>query len=69
LQRLPAIDAQGNKWIGTDAGVSEFDGIHWTTYNTSNSRLAANAVDAMAIDAQGNKWFVSGGVLSELYAQ
>ena len=29
----------------------------WITYNTSNSGLAANSVDAIAIDALGNKWF------------
>jgi ligand-binding sensor domain-containing protein len=66
-----AIDAQGNKWLGTDNGVSEFDGTHWTTYNTANSGLAENWVRVIAIDAQGNKWFVvtdmhySNGVVSE----
>ena len=52
-----AIDAEGNKWFGTNNGVSKFDGENWTTYNTSNSGLASNLVNAIAIDAEGNKWF------------
>jgi ligand-binding sensor domain-containing protein len=35
-----AIDCEGNKWFGTDAGVSKFDGSNWTTYDASNSGLA-----------------------------
>ena len=51
-----AIDAQGNKWFGTDAGVSEFNGTNWKTYTTADG-LANNKVSSVAIDAQGNKWF------------
>jgi ligand-binding sensor domain-containing protein len=29
----------------------------WTSYNTSNSGLVYNRVNAIAIDATGNKWF------------
>ena len=52
-----AVDAEGNKWFGTNNGVSKFDGQNWTTYDTSNSGLANNDVNAIAIDAEGNKWF------------
>ena len=52
-----AIDAQGNKWFGTKAGISKFDGTHWITYNTTNSGLASNDVRTIAIDVNGNKWF------------
>jgi ligand-binding sensor domain-containing protein len=64
-----AIDSAGNKWFGTGAdmdfadgsivggGVSEYDGIRWTTYNTSNSGLASDTIYAIAIDSAGNKWF------------
>jgi len=51
-----AIDAQGNKWIGTYKGLAKFDGVNWTVYNTENSGLPSNYVRAIAIDAQGNKW-------------
>jgi uncharacterized protein YjdB len=59
-----AIDSHGNKWFGTEGGVSEFDGMNWTTYNTSNSGLMNNWVYCIAIDASGNKWFgtMGGGV-------
>ena len=61
-----AIDAQGNKWFGTQGGgVSKFDGVQWTTYNISNSDLAGknsfgNYVGAIAVDLEGNKWFGGG---------
>ncbi|MCX8159294.1 MAG: hypothetical protein N3D20_03370, partial [Candidatus Pacearchaeota archaeon] len=57
-----AIDAQGNKWIGTAGGLAKFDGTNWTVYNTSNSGLPSNSVYSIAIDAQGNKWI---GTLEE----
>jgi len=60
-----AIDAQGNKWIGTEiAGVLKFDGTTWTTYTTANG-LVNNNVRAIAIDAQGNKWFGTIGGISK----
>ncbi|MCS7054098.1 MAG: T9SS type A sorting domain-containing protein, partial [Ignavibacterium sp.] len=56
-----AIDAQGNKWIGTYGGLAKFDGTNWTVYKTSNSGLPNNEVRALAIDALGNKWIGTGG--------
>lgn len=56
-----AIDAQGNKWIGTYYGVVMFDGVNWSEYTTSNSGLASNDVRAIAIDPTGNKWFCTNG--------
>ena len=52
-----AVDDEGNKWFGTNQGVSKFDGVNWTTYNMSNSGLVFNRVNAIATDASGNKWF------------
>jgi surface antigen len=61
-----AIDGGGNKWIGTipywngstyvGGGLSRFDGVNWTVYNTSNSGLPDNRVTTIVIDIQGNKW-------------
>jgi ligand-binding sensor domain-containing protein len=51
-----ATDSEGNKWFGTDEGVSKFDGTNWTTYDTLDG-LASNYVRAIAIDSEGNKWF------------
>ena len=56
------IDAQGNKWFGTENGISRFDGTTWTTYTTANG-LIDNGITAIAIDGKGNKWFgTSNGV-------
>lgn len=52
-----ASDDTGKVWIGTNRGVSKFDGTAWTTYNTDNSELANSSVYAIAIDEEGNKWF------------
>jgi hypothetical protein len=64
--RAIAIDEQGNKWIGVyyysasriyiGEGLVKFDGVNWTVYNTWNSGLPDNDVNAIAIDGQGNKW-------------
>jgi ligand-binding sensor domain-containing protein len=59
------IDKDGNKWIGTQGGVSKFDNVNWTTYNTT-SGLAGNNVMAIAIDIKGKKWFgTEGGGVSK----
>ena len=52
-----AIDASGNKWIGTAwHGLAKFDGTNWTVYNKKNSSLPEDLISAIAIDASGNKW-------------
>jgi ligand-binding sensor domain-containing protein len=58
-----AIDNQGNKWFGTDQGVSKLDGTNWITYNTFNSGLTGNYIFDIAVDALGNKWFATGEVV------
>ena len=50
------IDSQGNKWFGTNGGVSKFDGANWITYTTTEG-LACNTISSIAIDIKGNKWF------------
>ena len=56
-----AVDEANHIWVGskqssTWRGLSEFDGLSWTTYNLSNSCLASNVVGSVAIDGDGNKW-------------
>ncbi len=58
-----AIDLQNIIWIGTNNGVSEFDGVNWTTYSTSNG-LVDNNINSIVIDAQGKKWFATVGGVS-----
>jgi sugar lactone lactonase YvrE len=60
-----AIDNVGSKWIGTSGGgLVKFDGVSWTVYNTLNSGLPDNDINALAIDNAGNKWIgtCSGGL-------
>ena len=51
-----AIDTYGNKWFGTDSGVSKFDGNKWTIY-TRTDGLLNDTVHAILIDTHDNKWF------------
>jgi len=59
--RAIAIDEAGRVWVGTDRGVSVFDGSAWTTYNVDNSGLACDEINAIAVDGDGRVWFGTGG--------
>ncbi|MGZ4067343.1 MAG: Periplasmic ligand-binding sensor domain-containing protein [Bacteroidia bacterium] len=39
-----AIDPAHNVWIGTDSGLVKFDGITFTSFNTTNSGISSNKV-------------------------
>ncbi|MCD4746340.1 MAG: hypothetical protein K8R58_08580, partial [Bacteroidales bacterium] len=56
-------DSRGYLWIGTDAGVSRWDGETFITYNTLDG-LAGNKVWWIDEDKNGNLWFAcfGGGV-------
>jgi ligand-binding sensor domain-containing protein len=54
-----AIDAAGNKWLGTSEGMAMFDGTNWTVYDSSNSTLSQTAIYAIIIDSTGAKWIGS----------
>ena len=49
-------DRAGRIWAGTEGGLACWDGRAWTNYTTTNSKLSANAVRAIAEVAQGNLW-------------
>ncbi len=51
-----AIDANNNVWIGTNGGVSVFNGTTWNSYTSSNG-LVNNYINAISIDLQGDIWF------------
>jgi ligand-binding sensor domain-containing protein len=55
-----AIDAQGNKLVGTDNGLLKFDGTNWTNIFYFND--ISRSVYDIAMDAQGNKWIATGGL-------
>jgi ligand-binding sensor domain-containing protein/signal transduction histidine kinase len=53
-------DKNGNLWIGTEAGVSRFDGTSFTNY-TSADGLLTDAIDDLELDTEGVMWFGSKG--------
>ena len=55
-------DANGGIWVGTNQGVSHFDGANWTSYSSPD--LHWSGVNTTAFDSNGDKWFASplGGV-------
>ena len=40
-----ATDRSGNVWVATEAGLSRFDGQHWTTFTEAGYPICAVAVD------------------------
>jgi ligand-binding sensor domain-containing protein len=60
-----AEDPGGVKWIGTNNGVSSFDGSYWKTYRTSDG-LAGNTVYGIAVDFDGSIWFATDQGVSHL---
>ncbi|MBS3798077.1 diguanylate cyclase [Pseudoalteromonas sp. BDTF-M6] len=50
-------DNQGYIWVGTQFGLSRFDGDHFTNFNEQNSNfLNSNAINKLLIDKEGLLW-------------
>jgi ligand-binding sensor domain-containing protein/serine phosphatase RsbU (regulator of sigma subunit) len=49
-------DNEGNLFIGTIAGLSEYNGTQWTSY-TKNTNLAEDWITCSFKDKEGNIWF------------
>jgi len=43
-------------WISSEAGLTIFDGVFWTNYNTTNSQIPTRWVSDVAFDSVGNPW-------------
>ena len=50
-----AFDKNGNTWIGTNKGLSMFDGDKWTIYNSKNG-LIDDYVYFVIVDKKGYIW-------------
>lgn len=51
------FDKTGNLWFGlTNGGVVEYDGQSFKEYDTSNSNLPSDYVQAIAVDQNNNVW-------------
>lgn len=52
-----AVDADNNKWIGTNSsGLVKFDGENWTIYDSLNSCIPCDRITALGIDVSGDIW-------------
>lgn len=55
-----AIDNNGNKWIGTDEGLAQFDGKNWEIFNKENTSLPGNYFQESQLLVNGNDiWITS----------
>ena len=48
-------DRKGYLWIGTNGGLSKYDGISFTNYTTENG-LSNNSISSLIEDLNGNIW-------------
>jgi len=52
-----SIDGNNNIWIGTQNGISKFDGTTWTSYtNAIDSGIVNNTINAICALSNGNIW-------------
>jgi ligand-binding sensor domain-containing protein len=58
-------ESNGSKWIGTNNGLSSFDGTTWTTYLMSNSGLPANIVSSLMIENPEKIWIGTNGIFTQ----
>lgn len=54
-----AIDRHDRVWIATDNGLSLYDGISFTTFNTYNSPLSDNGLNALLYDETNDQLWIA----------
>ena len=50
------FDSSNNLWVGSDTGLSHFDGSTWTVYNTGNSDIPADYITGVSVDGSDDVW-------------
>jgi ligand-binding sensor domain-containing protein len=61
------VDASGNKWFGTNAGISKYNGSTFTNIDMSTiDSLPDNVIYSIAVDAANNKWIATQFGLTKL---
>ncbi|MCD4654040.1 hypothetical protein K8T06_08895, partial [bacterium] len=62
-----SVDSSDIIWIGTEEGISRFDGgSGWTSYHVGNSGLIEDHVQDITFDDVGGTWFATLGGVSHL---
>jgi ligand-binding sensor domain-containing protein len=61
-----AVDSQNILWVGTDKGLAQFDGTHWTVYNKANSSLASDTIRSLLAGTSGDLWIGTANGLSRV---
>ena len=51
-------DARGLMWMGSNEGMSSYDGYHVKSYTEQNNALISNSVQQIAQDKAGNLWLL-----------
>ena len=54
-----SVDQKNQKWYGTFKGVSVDKNGEWQTFNTLNSNIQADMINAIAADSSGNVWIAT----------
>ncbi|MBZ5586484.1 MAG: hypothetical protein LAQ30_30720, partial [Acidobacteriia bacterium] len=54
--RAIAQTPDGYLWLGTDEGLTRFDGYEFVTFNKANGDLPANSITALATGGDGALW-------------
>jgi ligand-binding sensor domain-containing protein len=58
-----AVDAQNNKWIGSNMGLIKYDGFNWIVYHTGNSGISGDNVTDVLVDSLNRVWAMTGGAI------
>lgn len=59
-------DSYGHIWVGTNKGVSRFNGKTFTTFNSQNSQLGGDTIKSITEDTENRIWLAYNGGIAFL---